>query len=113
MWVSMMGIGGACASARHGIAAAAAVAAAPLRKALRFICTSSKLVLQRELHLSRTARRAGDPAARRRVDRRVRRVEAGRVGQVEHLGPELQPARPHAELLEEREIERLVAVLTQ
>ena len=53
------------------------------------------------------------PAAGGGVDGAVRRVEARRVGQVERLGAELQPVRADPELLEQREVERLVAVLAQ
>jgi hypothetical protein len=77
-----------------------------------FVCRS-ELILQRELHLAGAARRARHPSAGGRVHGRVGRVEAGRVGDVERLGAELQPLRPNPELLEEREIEGLVAVLSQ
>ena len=73
----------------------------------------SEIVFQGELHLPRTAGGAGDAAAGGGVDGGVGRVEARRVGQVESLGAEHQAMRADPELLEQREVECLVAVLAQ
>jgi hypothetical protein len=56
---------------------------------LFFPCVS-EIQLQRELHVPRSIRRAGDLAARRHIDIRIRRVEVRSVRQVKHFLPELQ-----------------------
>src|SRR5262245_42237346 len=73
-----------------------------------------EVVLQRELDLPRQAGGAGDAPAGGCGYISVRSVEARRVRHIEGFGPKLQLAAfGDAELLEDREVERLEAILAQ
>src|SRR5262245_57996261 len=73
-----------------------------------------EVVFQRELDLSRQAGGAGNSPAGGCVYRSVWSAEARRVRHVEGFGPKLQPAAfGDAELLEDREVEGLEAILAQ